>query len=283
MRTKCFPSTLVSINTLVVTCVLITLSQVLHADTFPKPPAVVSQKPNKIKPPVYIWADHTRWINEAWTGDDKPYQAMRNQIDAVLAKSPHLGPALLAKYFADHKAHPASPTALFRWAFTSLKLAPESVVLGDDGLDSVRDAYSKLPSPRTYNYVRLGYLLYQHAFPISGFIKIGERLLKQQPNDFPVQYYYIISLMGSSYLSDINKALLKTQQLIRQQPDKASLYALEGAVYHRLWGCDVILDRPKKTNADLCIAAYQKYLDRAPASDPFRKNAEDMIDLVKTR
>ncbi len=283
MRTICSTFVLASTGLFVAVCILVNMPQALRAEALHKVPPVVGQKPNKVQPPVYLWSDHTKWTTEAWTSNDKPYQIIRSQIDNALAKSPQMDRVLLAKYAADHKAHPASPTALFRWAFTSLKLAPQSLVLGDDGLDGVRDAFAKTPFPRTYNYARLGYLLYQHAFALPNFTKIGERLLKQQPVDFPVQYYYINSLTASSNLSDIQAALAETQKLIRQQPNKISLYALEGSVYHRLWGYDVIMKLPKKANADLCIAAYQEYLNRSPANDPFRKNAEDMIDLVKTR
>ncbi len=262
-------------------CALIASSVSLCATPLPKLPSGNQSK--RPKPPAYYWYEHMEWTNEVWTGNDKPYQIIRNQINAVFARSPQSGQALLAKYAADHKAHPASPTILFRWAFTSLKLAPPYSALGNDGLDAVRDAFAKPPSPHAYNYTRLRYLLYQYARPDPNFLKIGARLLKYQPVDFPVQFYYAATLIYSSNLTGVQEGITEVQKLIQQQPKRISLYALEGTGYHRVWWYNKNKNLPVKAAGDSCIAAYQEYLSRAPANDPFRKSAEDMIDLIKTR
>jgi hypothetical protein len=262
-------------------CVLVILPETLHADTQTKLPVSMTQQQKK-PAPIYHWYNHTEWAAETWTGNDAPYQLMRTQINAALAQSPQSGQVLLAKYAADHKAHPASPTALFRWAFTSLKLASQSLVLGEDGLDKVRDAFAQVPSPHTYNYSRLRFLLYERPLADRRLTTLGARLLKHTAHDFPVQYYYIASLSFGS-TTDMQTALAELQHLIRQQPSQYSLYALEGSIYMGNWAMDRTANRPRQSDANLCVTAFQAYLDHAPANDPLRKNIENNINLLQTR
>ena len=246
-----------------------------------KQPAPTKPQTHKVNP--YHWYNHTEWAAEAWTGNNTPYQKARTQIDYALSESPQSGKILLAKYTAAAKANPASPLALFRWAYASLKLDPQPHYLGEDGLDAVRDAFAKPPSPHTYDYTRLRFLLFEHSMPIPELIPLGRRLLKQQPIDYPVHYYYIASLRVGPTIKDSQLALLEVDKLLQQQPNTISLYALKGSIYLGRWAGEKSNHLPKKADGESCIAAYQEYLDRSPTNDPFRKSAQDVIDWVRTR
>lgn len=256
--------------------------QTVQAQTPTKLPAASSAQAKKNKPP-YHWSNHFEWTSEEWRGNNKPYQTARDQINQALASQPTSGKALLAKYQSVAKAHPGNPLALFRWAYLSLRLAPTPQSVGEDGLDLIRDAFARPSSPHTYDYTRLRYLLYQHSSPDQRLISLGARLLKHNPDDLSVRYAYLSSLRNSSKLSDRQTALAEIQKIIQQHPKEATPYALLGSIYLMNWVDDKLAGRPKKANADLCIAAYQQYLNHAPASDPFRKNAQDEIAWVQSR
>ena len=265
-----------------IACALVTPSQSLQAGVPARVhPSTGLQKKQAVPP--YHWFNHTEWGSELWTGNYKPYQVTRSQIEIALVARPEYSKILLAKYATVAEAHPASSLAQFRWAYISLRLAPTPRFQGEDGLDAVRDGFAHPPSPHTYDYTRLRFLLHEHALADNKLIGLGARLLKHQPNDFPVQYYYLESLRNSSSPMDRQTALVEVNHLIQQQPTKASLYALKGSLYLAKWAGDKTTHQPRQVDGDFCIAAYQQYLDRAPANDTFRKSAEDVIHWVQTR
>ena len=77
--------------------------------------------------------------------------------------------------------------------------------------------------------------------------------------------------------------MIQVNLLIKQKPNIASLYAMRGFIYLGKWANEKVQHLPKQADGDLCIASYQQYLNLAPANDPFRKSAEDVIQWIKTR
>jgi len=229
----------------------------------------------------YRWLKDWGWTKAVWPKTNDVYLNIRLKLDNELAAHKDTD-ALTLKYARYAGQHPHDPQSLYRWGYVTFALAtqrgsgPES---RKNKLQDVREAFPFARVPNSFEYSRLRFLVYAQNYGFQQLVPLGERLLRQQPNDFDVNYYLVVCL--NNYDRDSpnqQKALLYTQKLIRQKPNVPSVYALLGAVYYRLW----FYTREKKY-ADNAIIAYQKYLQIAPSSYQFRKNAQDNIEWIRQK
>lgn len=223
-------------------------------------------------------------MHETWAGNAHPYQQIENEIDQALTNGQ--APALLMfqnKALALKK--PNDPQAQFRWGYSGWKmLTPESGSWDKDRfLNGVYGALVKAPSPNTYEYARLRFLVSPDS---SQLVALGERLLKRNPNDMDVKYkligdyYGLISLNGlhSKKVDPATKerVLAIAQQMLQANPTVAKYYSSLGGVYLTCWV--VLRDQDDAAKA---IVEYKKFLQLAPANDEFRPQAHNIIEILQ--
>ena len=206
------------------------------------------------------------WTTEAWTADEKPYQAERIAI-AIAQRQGKNMLALAKQYGAAAKAKPKSDAlAVFRWGYAAWLAydygngnnTPAAYELFD-----ANKALETTPSPHSYQYDRLRFLIEACANSQRGVKGLGERLLKRNLNDFDVVFYQIGMTYGSLSEADNQRALELSKMLIQKYPNNSTGYERAGTTYQGLWW-----GHHKKPDAQTAIDYFRKGKALLPANDP---------------
>jgi tetratricopeptide (TPR) repeat protein len=223
------------------------------------------------------------WADEQWTGNDEPYITVRTQIEQAFDRNAQ-PKAVVTQYEESAKREPNNPLSQFGWAY-AVRLATKSpsflVDNTSDLLTSVNIALAEAPSPHTYNYDRLRYLIWLQwgNGAASHFLKnMAYRLLQRNPKDFPV-----LQGLASIYTQNEDKGAQKTgfsliQKLIRNYPSKPEVYDMLGGWYYTQY---MFYHNPK--NYHLAMSNYQKALGMYPAASPRRAGLPEVMDFLTQR
>ena len=217
------------------------------------------------------------WTTEKWTADDKPYVEIRQNIDKAIA-SGHKPDALLKKYEGMAQKGKLSAQAQFRWAYAAWQ-ARKAVDRYDDQRQRLwipRRSFTRVASPRCYQYTRLRFLIEAWFLPTPRLKSVGERLVRRAENDYDVKAYMARILRTSTSLEERKKALAYAKDLVRLEPKRPSAYSTLGGVYFTSW-----LKTKNPDDGDKAVAAYRKYLDLAPRNAEWRPQAERLIHRIE--
>lgn len=228
-----------------------------------------------------------QWMRKDWTGDAKPYQMIERDIDQAIAngKNPK---TLLEQDKKMAQKNPKDPQAQFRWGYAGWKMMTPTSGYWEKHLylDGVFEALDNAPSPNTYEYARLRYLVGPHS---AQTVNLGERLLsKSGQKDIEVKSHLVgdyIQLIGAVNLRPESlkpqlqtRAIALAKEVITARPSNAKYYASLGSVYVSCW----TISRSRK-DASLGVTAYQEYLRLASPDDELRPQVLAVIkDLQKT-
>lgn len=217
------------------------------------------------------------WANRPWIGNNRPYHEARVKIDRI-ADQGGLTLTLLNKYELACKQQPRNPLVLFQWAYAD-NLAkrrypnlPLHSSPGDGAFDETEQV--GLVDPRTYDYERVRFLLNWNANK-QALLPLARRLSVYDPKDFAIQY----QLAGLYSRSDTPKekaaSIARVKRLLAQYPNKPGLYSLLGGIYYEHW-----TEKKNLEDAKNAVVYYKKYLQLAPANDPWRKQAGILINDI---
>ncbi len=205
------------------------------------------------------------WANQPWTGDNRPYHAIRIQVDH-LAEQGKLTPSMLQANFKAWQQTPRDPLKLFQWAYADsmavryLPNLPPRPQPGDG-------AFEACPDPHTYDYERVRFLLNWETHE-NALLPLAKRLLQHDPKDYPVQYALAGRYGGRDTPAEKAASLARAQRLLAQYPHKPEIYSLIAGIY-----CDHWIFQKNKEDARKAIFYYQKYLQIASVDNPWRKQA----------
>ncbi len=214
------------------------------------------------------------WISENWTDNDAEYRTIRADIEAQQSQGTLILPTI-ERYKGLWEQNPNSPTALFRWAYASFRATQQNPPILQKQM-ILPDAFGKVPSPRTYEYSRLRFLVNAHYFPHSQLQALGERLLRHTANDYDVSYYLIDCYRPWESTVEKEKALTLAQSLVRANPTRSGPYSALGGVYFGLWSVN-----HQQHDGDDAIKSYREYLSLAPVNDAWRKQATKFIKYIE--
>ncbi len=228
--------------------------------------------------------EHWNWTKEEWTADSRPFTLIRRSIDNALTKEAK--PAALAlRYKAEAQKKPRDPQAQFRWAYAAYRefMAVYAVryPTGEDSLRLYRAGVAldvfPAPSPRSYEYTRLRFLVQVVQFPARELTQVGRRLIRHNPQDDEVMYRFL-SVLAQIVSTDDERAeyLAIAQKLVQRDPKIAKYHAGLGGAYKTMWQ-----QTKSKADAAKAIAGYRKYLELAPPNALFRKRAQWWIDYIQ--
>jgi len=221
------------------------------------------------------------WTTERWDASDRPFQKVRDEVWRSISHGQH-PEALVGKYKALARTEPYHPPydlpAQFGWAYAAYQAAVADPKFRNHGefLPAIQ-ALGYGPSPRSYEYARLRFLMEAMNWPDIHLKIAGERLLRRMPNDFQVKYHLTHVLAAGISPQDRDTAVVYAQQMVRAMPDKANMYSLLGETRFTRW-----LGNKSKADGDSAVAAYQKYLALAPQNDSFRKQAQFLIKRIRS-
>jgi tetratricopeptide (TPR) repeat protein len=214
------------------------------------------------------------WTMTSWTGDDKPYQKIRTDLEA-LANGGQLTKSVSQSYQEEATHNPHDAQAVFRATYSfylGRQLHPPinaTKVMSDL-------IFEAAPSPHTYNYARTRFLNDATYIPKSEYVSLAQRLLKHTPNDYDVEYYLIRCFKPWKSHAEKQEALHYTHDLIKKNPNKPSAYSTLGYVYFSTW-----MAKHNRSDAKQAITAFQKYLAIAPSNYNFRTVAQNTIEYIK--
>jgi hypothetical protein len=257
---------------------------------FNSTPITVSQELQKRRGPNY-WPEQRKefqamtdntWAQEQWTGGDTPYAAARSRIESVVAAG-QAPEALAAQYAVQAKNEPNNAVAQFSWAY-AVRLADKDSPASKAASDRIFATcveIAETPSPHSYNYDRLRYLLWLQwgNGAASHFLKdMAYRLLAKDPKDFPV----LIGL-ASIYTQNKDKAAQQKgyaliQKMIHDYPSKPEAYDMLGGWYYTQY---MFYHNPK--NYHLAMSNHQKSLGMYPPASPRRAGLPEVMDFLTQR
>ncbi len=213
------------------------------------------------------------WTTETWNGDDKPYQQARLAIDQVVSTHQDSN-KLLVQYKVQAQRQPDNPLALFRWAYTAYQvmLTLHSTVAEHKVLDGVQECFYHTPSPHTYNYARMQFLVYEFYTSHRQAVPVAKRLLAMNSDDYHVEYDLGVIYLNDYVSPDFNEALGICNHLKRRYPTKPSIYALTGETYALWWYKD-----KNPAYVRTALENYNKYLQIAPPEEKYRKQVKWII------
>ena len=213
------------------------------------------------------------WASQAWSGDNSPYHAIRVQVDRAGAQGKLTLPVLQAYYKSWQQAQ-NNPLALFRWAYADDVAVHHSHNLPPhpspgDG------AFEACPDPHTYDYERIRYLVNWPGNEIVLF-PLAKRLLAHDPKDYPLQFNLAARYGGRDSPAEKAASIARAERLLAQYPNKPEIYGVLGGIY-----CDHWVFKKNAADAQKAIFYYNKYLQLAPLSDPWRKQAVYWIKALR--
>jgi predicted Zn-dependent protease len=220
------------------------------------------------------------WTTEPWTGDDQQYKKIRDEVWHRMEGEKDTADLVrqygaLAKKVPYHP--PYDPEAQFRWAYTVYQAALANPQYRDSSdFGSASQALGYGPSPQTYQYTRLRFLMDAMNWPDNHLVSVGKRLLQHTPDDYQVKYQLAHILASTASAGDKKLALKYAQELVRSKPDQAVYHSLVSEVYFTTW-----LISKSRSDGDNAISAYKKYLSLAPQSDVFRSQAQYLITKIQ--
>ena len=216
------------------------------------------------------------WTLRPWTGDDKPFVQIRQEVKEALDKEEDKL-ALVKKYQAEYADKEDAPS-LFRWAYA----AWVTEIPGQDKSQRMRyrieplQALRQVTLPDTYQYARLRFLYEMWNFKVPQLKYLGARLLKRNPDDFTVKFFFLRFLDPNKSAAERQQAISLANELVKENPTNAGAYTALADVYFSLW-----FDGGDKKAGKQAVAAYRKYLEVAPKDDYFRPQAQKIIDAIE--
>ena len=233
------------------------------------------QKAGMKKETPYYMRPQFAWTQDAWTADEKPFQSAR--VALVMAQQQHKDMLALAKqYGLAAKKKPSDALTAFKWGYAVWLAYNYGInTAANAELFDACNALERTPSPHSYQYDRLRYLI-DACNSRRGVKELGERLLKRNPNDFYVIYYQIDLLTPGLVAADKKEAFDLCNKIIHDYPKDANGYERMASVYQRLWWVSA-----NKSDAQMTIDYYRKGETLLPANNPNRAKYNELISQTE--
>ena len=217
-----------------------------------------------------------RWVSEKWTGDERPYTAIKGELDAALAGGADII-TLVAQYGDKAQAGMMDPKAQFAWAYAT-QLQEES----GRGTVQVRALYSlrRATEADCYPVARLRFLLTQELESNNDHLylaAVAHRLLKRDPSDRRVRRALIRALCTRP--AGMPEALRLAQGDVERAPEGPGGHVTLAGVYETLYA----YSRGRNaTYRRRTIEEYKAYLKYAKPDDSFRPQAARLVKVMQT-
>ena len=216
-----------------------------------------------------IIQDKQIWATATWKENNQFYAKIRAEIDDNFLHHT-VDKTMLQQLQKAASSNYSDSKDFYRWAYAkyvdSKQETPiENWQLGEGAFEGPR------PNISAYDYVRLRFL-YAAPGHDADLIPLAQRLIKRKPDDYDVLYALVKLYHPVASNTEKQRALLYANQLITLFPQKADPYTAVGGIYYEAW-----LYSKKPADRNKAIQNYQKYLDLAPPTDTWRKQATMLI------
>ena len=251
--------------------VVLLLSTAALLQAKPAPNTLPPSIPDSLKAPSYAWA------KQPWNTDEKPYIQARAEVENKARQTKNWA-QLSRQLQNDFKQNSQNRVALYRWAYANNE-AQKQIAGNVERRNFARPLLQQLRKsglPSNYQTARLHFFLEARGHYPLALKSLGERLLKRNPTDDLVQFYYA-RILTHDYLtrSGRKRALDYATQFASAHPNDFKSYIVLAQAYSWQWLSGDDLSAVKKE-----IAAQRKYLQLrpdTPRSAGARKTMEEQI------
>lgn len=214
------------------------------------------------------------WTTATWSPNDQTFQRAYQQVNARLASSSNKAKVVLV-YKKLWQKQKTQPIAFFRYAQSAYTTLPTEQNALYRQLQLLSADFDSLPSPRSYAYSRLRFLIEVRQSARPQLKPLAKRLLQRNPKDADV-IYYSINLWNLTNSEERKYASSSVRTLVQLDSKRASSYAAAGWIHLRIWNV-----AHSQQEAQQATHVYQKYLQLAPKNDPFRPQAQRIIAMMQ--
>ncbi len=244
-------------------------------------PLCQAQQPSSAEQYSHIWNSPTamllsqkwNWIDDRWVGDDTLYRTFRDKTDQQAARR-KITAAAIEQYFHASASHPQNSQSLFRWAYAAYASKQEH--LAPHVPYPYAWIFNCVPSPHTYNYDRIRFLISAGEQADPHMKDMARRLFKRDPKDYDVEYQLVGCLEPTRSHQERKEAFTYAEDLTHRYPTRANVYSLLGGVYLKLF-----VAYSDKEDAEKATNAYNRYLQLAPPNAVWRETAERTIQVLQ--
>lgn len=216
------------------------------------------------------------WASEAWTGDDRPYQAERADIDRQISAGKDRE-KLFRQCRVDVEKRPGDAVAVYRWGYSgyrSCKNLREQFQRSNRCRDIEREM-DRVRSPRTYEYVRLRFLVQVTQGYYSDLAPVAERLFKRNPKDEEVVFRLRGLLCQSRQVADLRRAVQLGEGQVQRNPAMPGYLNGLGVAYHQLWHATGDVG-----NADKAVKIFNQCLKVVQSGSSHQEFAARELQLI---
>ena len=215
------------------------------------------------------------WLAQAWTGDDAPYVRMEEDVCGKIRTGQPVQ-TVLAQARANALKHPLDFAPQFRWLYATTLAAGDSDNVDYRALEAV--ARADPGNIRTVACIRFaaGVLIDQNQSH-PDLDRIGERLLRADPSDRWVRVHLIYDLANSR--PTLPQARAMAEAFVAEEPTNCRAHSVLGLVYETIWAAS----GHRRVFAEKAITEYQAFLRLAPPNDPFRHDAQYLVNGFRKR
>ena len=217
------------------------------------------------------------WMLEKWKSNSYPFSQLQKAIEAELGDTkPNQAKKVLEVHAKSFASKPQSSIELFRYA-AALYLCSkyEGQSSSHRELFLVSQRFASVQSPGNYYYSRIRFLITLKTFPHPNLRRLAQRLLLRNPKDVDV-LYQSLPLFDASQPDQKRQVFANLNTLRRLKPQSPALDSAEGGIYYRAW-----LSSKQPSDARMALAAYNRFLQIAPADEPFRAQAQRLIQQLQ--
>ena len=226
------------------------------------------------------------WTTEAWTGDNDPWLGARAELDKVMATSKDKS-RLVTEALQAFDRNGRDPMLLYRWAYLAYKVGlPTDHGLQEQRYMEVRTGFCAVPSPRVSEFARLRFMIEAWQTPGMYYhpkhlMHVADRLLRFNPNDYVIKYYYASLATGNSDLDIVDKGMRYIDGLLEHFKGKPLKYRAD-LYFHRAMGYKSYwFQRRDKSDARGAVEAYRMYAKEGHVQGEELRSINWRIDKLK--
>lgn len=213
------------------------------------------------------------WTEETWAKDDKVFSLLQSKVDQMGSQ---IGwPKTVAHFEKIKRKQPKEAASLFCYSLAIYRSTAHGNRQAQLQFPTLLNEFNTIPSPHSYRYTRIRYLMEVSQFARPQLKVVVRRLLKRDPSDVHV-LYSTLNLWNVMKENERQESLDIAKKLIKIAPKRPISHAYSGWIHYQIW-----LVTKKPAEASAAIAGYQNYLNIAPKNDSFRQRAQEILATIK--
>ncbi|PQV63315.1 hypothetical protein B1R32_11342 [Abditibacterium utsteinense] len=232
---------------------------------------ITSSKPLELE----FETSQNSWLQEKWSGDERPYRKIRDDIDKAFVQN-KVTQAMLSRYTLRAKKTPSEPLERFGQIYSLYRGAADHYPGAEKEIYQLEGAFRNIPLAHKYEFTRVHFLVSAFCLSHTRLEPLGTQFIKRDPKDYSVKRE-MIDILDTIDPKQRKRALVYAQDLRKLRPQSALPYASLASVHFGNWSIT-----RSTAEKQLAIKNYQQFLKLASPQDTFRPQAKRLIKVLLT-